>query len=291
MNLLKNLAFVTCRDWPELTPSDRLAAQVLRQAGDHVSPAIWDDGEVDWRSYDAVVLRSTWDYHLRPDAFRDWLARLGRSGCELWNPTEMVLWNMDKSYLGLLETSGVPIVPTVFLKKGEKASLLDLMDHFDCPELVIKPTIAATAHGLTRVSRHDAARHQARIDDTLEQQQLMAQPLVKEVPENGEWSLIFFDGEFSHAVVKRARMGDLRVQSEHGGRTDFRHPHAALLEQANEILRRVESRSLYARVDLVEVEGRALLMELELIEPELYFFCDENSPERFRKALHSVLAG
>ncbi|MEE9180573.1 MAG: hypothetical protein V3U22_06720, partial [Vicinamibacteria bacterium] len=183
---------------------------------------------------------------------------------------------------------GVPILPTLFLRKRETTQLSALFDRLDCKELVIKPTVSASAYRLARVSRQDASDHQVRLDEMLKEHDVMAQLFMTELAEHGEWSLVFFNKEFSHAVVKRAGAGDFRVQAELGGRTERRDPSAILLAQANRVLQQVDGRPLYARVDLVEVQGRALLMELELIEPELFFASDRESLERFHKALLSV---
>ena len=285
------IAFVTSRDWQELTPDDRLAANYLRQHGTEVSPVRWDDDDVNWGSFDVIVLRSVWDYHLRLIEFRDWLARIDDMECSLSNPSSLVRWNLDKKYLAQLQNQGVPIPRTLFLSKGETAHLSALFDRLDCKELVVKPTVSASAYRLARVSRQNASDDQVRLDEMLKEHDVMAQPFMTELAEHGEWSLVFFNKEFSHAVVKRAGDGDFRVQAELGGRTERRETSSILLEQANRVMQQVDGHPLYARVDLVEVEGRALLMELELIEPELFFASDPESLERFRKALRSVLPG
>ncbi len=286
---MSTIAFVTSQDWPELTPDDRLAADYLRTQGTEVRPVRWDDNEVEWKSFDAIVLRSVWDYHLRLVAFREWLARIDDLGCALSNPSSLVRWNLDKKYLAQLQKQGVPTLPTLFLRKRETTHLSALFERLDCTELVIKPTVSASAYRLARVSRQDASDDQVRLDEMLKEHDVMAQPFMTELAEHGEWSLVFFNKEFSHAVVKRAGADDFRVQAELGGRTQRREPSSNLLAQANRVLQQVDGRPLYARVDLVEVQGGALLMELELVEPELFFASDPESLERFRKSLRSVL--
>jgi len=286
---MSTIAFVTSQGWPELTPDDRLAADYLRTQGSEVRPVRWDDNEVEWKSFDAIVLRSVWDYHLRLVAFREWLARIDDLGCALSNPSSLVRWNLDKKYLAQLQKQGVPTLPTLFLHKRETTHLSALFERLDCTELVIKPTVSASAYRLARVSRQDASDDQVRLDEMLKEHDVMAQPFMTELAEHGEWSLVFFNKEFSHAVVKRAGADDFRVQAELGGRTQRREPSSNLLAQANRVLQQVDGHPLYARVDLVEVQGRALLMELELVEPELFFASDPESLERFRKSLRSVL--
>ncbi len=284
-----HVAFATGRKWHRLTEEDQLAADHLRRHGWQVTPACWDDRKVDWRAFDAVVIRSCWDYHLRPDEFQAWLESLATERCSVWNPVPLLVWNRRKTYLEELRGAGVETVPTIFLAAGSTADLGELMDRLGAAELVIKPTVSASAHGLWTVSAGDSDSRD-RLQKDLRTQELMVQPLLGEVRETGEWSLMFFGGEFSHAVRKVPKAGDIRVQEELGGTVTAETPPPALVEAARQVLAQVDGPTLYARVDLIEIDGRGVLMELELIEPWLFFQHDAGSYERFRQALAARIA-
>ena len=282
------VAFATCRDLPRLIDEDRQVAAHLDDHGLRVLAVCWDDPGVDWRSFDAVVIRSCWDYHVRPGEFVAWLEKLAAQGCTVWNPVPLMLWNRDKTYLRELRARGVDTVPTVFLDAGSPADLGELMARLAADELVVKPTIAASSHGLWVVSANDADG-QARLDEALRTDALMVQPLIGEIREAGEWSLMYFAGELSHAVNKLPKAGDIRVQEELGGRTSPADPPPTLVTAARRVLASIDGPILYARIDLVEIDGRGVLMELELIEPMLYFEHAPGSPENFRRALVKVM--
>lgn len=240
-------ALVTWSGLPELAEDDRLLLAHL-----DARAVVWDDPAVDWRAFDAVVIRSTWDYHKRIGEFRAWIDRLDASGARLWNPPALLRWNTHKRYLIDLAARGVNVVPTLLTSR-----------------VVVKPAVSATAY-------------RTHVLDPFEQEMLV-QPFIDEVITGGEWSLIFFAGAFSHAVIKRARAGDFRVQSEFGGTSEVATPDASLIEDARNILRTIEEPWLYARVDAVVRDGRLLLMELEMTEPSL--FLDEHSAKRFADAI------
>ncbi len=280
-----HVAFATSWEWRDLTPEDQLVAAHLKRCGMRVTAAQWDDRRVAWQGFDAIVIRSCWDYHLRLAEFEDWLGRLDQLGCRVWNSTRMLRWNSRKTYLEELRARGVDTVATLFLPRGSEADLGELMEHLETDEVVIKPTVGASAHGAWLVTRPQAAEGQARLHTMLRDHELMVQPFLREVQEAGEWSLVFFAGELSHAVNKVPKAGDFRVQQELGGTATARPPDTALVAAGQRTLERLEGLPLYARVDLVEVDGRGVLMELELIEPYLFFDLEPESPERFRRAL------
>jgi glutathione synthase/RimK-type ligase-like ATP-grasp enzyme len=244
------IALVTWSGLPELADDDRLLLDHLPARA-----VVWDDASIDWTAFDAIVIRSTWDYHTRIDEFRAWIDRLDACGAKLWNPPALLRWNTHKRYLIDLAARGVNVVPTLLASR-----------------VVIKPAVSATAYRTSVLDPFD--------------QEMLVQPFIDEVVTAGEWSLIFFRGAFSHAVIKRARSGDFRVQHDFGGTWEPAQPDAALIEQAQEILQTIEEPWLYARVDGVVRDGRLLLMELEMTEPSL--FLDIASAARFAAAIAEV---
>jgi len=279
------IAFVTHAGLPELSADDRLAVEELRRRGARVEPAVWNDSQVRWSAYDRVVIRSCWDYHLRPDAFLGWLERLEEERAPLWNPAPVVRGNVDKAYLAGLAAAGLPVVPTVRLERGEPADLAALLDRKGWAEAVVKPSVSASAFRTLRVGRGDAGAAQAKLEELLASSGALVQPFLPEIQSGGEWSLIFLGGRYSHAVLKRPKSGDFRVQQELGGSADPTVPSHGLIEQARRVVETIPGPWLYARVDGLEIGGTFTLMELELTEPSLFLGTDERAPARFAEAI------
>ncbi len=282
------VAFATHRGLPELTPDDRLVLDYLNAEGVAAEAAVWDSADVGWQDFDCVVIRSCWDYHRRPAEFAAWISLLETKGVDVRNPPDVIRWNMDKSYLSELEQNGISIAPTVWLEKNSTVDLGRILSEKQWSKVVIKPTISATAFE-TWISAPDTVNQdQHAVHRILQRSGVMIQKFIEEVPAKGEWSLVFFNKEYSHAVLKRAREGEFRVQNEYGGYLEENvSPKSSLIEQARQIVESVEAPLLYARVDGVEVDGRFMLMELELIEPFLFFSANSESVTRFAQALTS----
>jgi glutathione synthase/RimK-type ligase-like ATP-grasp enzyme len=276
------VALITYSGVPAITTDDRLLRDALIARGAKVDARPWD-ARTDWSSYHRLVLRSCWNFHHRPKEFLLWVneVRENHDG-SLRNSPQLVQWSVDKRYLMDLDAGGIAIVPTIWVSavEGEAPNLDALIAAQGWDEgAVVKPAISATAHQTWRVAPRRAAEHQSRFESLLASSPsgVMVQPFLPEI-RDGEWSLIFLGGEFSHAVVKRPADGDFRVQNDFGGTVERREPAASLVESANAVLRaaaratqtRVED-ILYARVDGILRDGALLLMELEVIEPMLFF--------------------
>jgi glutathione synthase/RimK-type ligase-like ATP-grasp enzyme len=282
---MTRIAFVTCAKIPGLTADDQLCVEALRQRGVEVDGVRWDDATVSWKEYDSVVLRSTWDYHLRPEEFRAWIERCERDRVRLWNPGRLVRWNMDKAYLRDLSAVGVAIPDCEWIERGSKLDLAAAMQERNWDKAVLKPTISASAHQTHVVRRENAPQAQDILSEVVGNSGAMLQQFMTQVEEQGEWALLFFGGEFSHAVLKTPKAGDFRVQSEHGGNAEAAQPAPAFLAQARQILSAIPEPALYARVDACDVDGRLVLMELELIEPDLFLRMTREAPARFAAAI------
>lgn len=282
-------AFVTYRGLPGLSADDRLALNYLYRQGAAPKIVVWDDVDVDWESFDCVIIRSCWDYHLRPAEFADWVSCMERKGVSLWNPPRVVRWNVDKTYLSSLERKGVCVPPTVWLEKGSAADLGTILGQKGWSRAVVKPTVSATAFQTWVTCPARAGRDAPTLQEMLLKSGVMVQRFIKEVRTKGEWSFVFYDKKYSHAVLKRAKSEDFRVQSDFGGYlAEDAKPTSRLVEQARLVVELVEEPLLYARVDAVEVGGRLMLMELELIEPALFFGADPRSPGRLADAIISI---
>jgi glutathione synthase/RimK-type ligase-like ATP-grasp enzyme len=261
----KRIALATSAEHAELHAHDLPLADALRAAGLDPVPAVWTDPSVDWSAYDAILLRSVWDYHLRYDEFTEWLALVDKAGVPVLNDSGLVRWNGDKRYLLELRERGVAIVPSQI---AAGACLREVIGGLTGQDVVVKPTVSATARHTVRGIAGSAELDQALAE--LPDLVYLVQPFQPEIATEGEWSAIFVDGEFTHAVVKRPAAGDYRVQEEFGGHATPADPAPAVLDGARAALEAVGRTPVYARVDGVVVNGRFLLMELELIEPYLF---------------------
>jgi glutathione synthase/RimK-type ligase-like ATP-grasp enzyme len=282
------IAFATSKEWPDLTPDDRTLLRPLADRGLKAEPAVWSDPNYPWRDCDAVVIRSCWDYHLRSEEFLRWIAFLESSGCSVWNPPAMIRWNADKSYLRSLENKGIPIVPTLWCEPGETLSLADALREQGWAKAVIKPRISATAHRTQLVEAKNAEAGQSLFEELAAGPGVMVQEFMNSIVSEGEWSLIFFGGQFSHAVLKTAKPGDFRVQNDFGGKSQVADPPVHVLECAIRAVRAVGD-TLYARVDGVvdraRNEHQFRIMELELIEPALFLSSHPAATSRFADAI------
>lgn len=284
-----SICLVTCREAAGLTPSDQLFFQALTTDGWSVAIEAWDATHVDWSSYRAVILRSTWDYHLRPEEFRQWLVNCREANVTLYNPPDLALWNMHKGYLLELADRGIPVVPTELLRQGESSDLAALLEARDWDQIVLKPAIAATAHHTFRASRGDVAEAAVELRDALGQSDYLVQPFVPEIVAAGELSFQFFAGDFNHAILKQAKPGDFRVQADFGGTTQMHEPSSRQLAQVKRVVDAIPRPWLYARVDGVDIGGEFVVMEVELIEPELFLGEQRGAAEKMAIALKRLL--
>lgn len=261
---------------------DELAMGPLRDLGWGVELVPWRNKRVNWGEYEAVVIRTTWDYQNDPELFIDTLCEIEATGTRLENSIELVRWNLSKEYLRDLEASGLPIVPTIWSSGYfTKEDLLNWMAALASDELIIKPTVSATAQDTYRVAEYDP-----KIAGRFVGRKFMVQPFLPQIVDEGEFSVFFFDGVYSHAILKAPKKNDFRVQEEHGGIISSIKPEERLLALAATIDDAITPRPLYSRVDMVRSGESFALMELELIEPALYFRTDPDSPARFAAAFN-----
>jgi glutathione synthase/RimK-type ligase-like ATP-grasp enzyme len=263
----KRVAVVIYRDLRRLDQSEVLLMAALERNGFEAQAIPWDQRSISWPSYDIVLIRACWNYHLRPKRFLDWVRLLEVASVQTWNPTKIIRWNITKTYLADLKRRQVNIIPTYFVPKGKTVSLSNILRHHDWTQAVVKPTIGAAAYRAQRVSYSNALRFQTHLDRILKHTGAMIQPLMNEIFD-GEYSFVFINGEYSHTILKRPKDGDFRVGS---GSEALVEPPGDLREQAKVVLTAIDGRVLYARVDGLNVKGRLSVMEVELIEPHLSF--------------------
>ena len=269
---------VTYSGLPDLDPDDLPLVEALSRLGVDCRVARWDDPDYRWDATEHVLLRTTWDYHLHLLDFMSWLDRIKSVTC-VWNPVDLVKWNVNKTYLLRLQKAGVPVVPTRLLSHGLPANLSTLLDETGWDEAIIKPVVGLATHGVKRLSRADLNEGQTALRALLESDDVLLQKFLPSVNDYGERALMFFNGEYSHAVRKTA----FQALAHTGGAGETAaEATEAELAVARQALQFLEKPPLYARVDLVpDGAGQPVIMELELVEPSLFFAYKPGSAERF----------
>ncbi|MEU7972326.1 hypothetical protein AB0B48_09810 [Micromonospora sp. NPDC049089] len=290
------VALVTCSDLADLDPDDRLVLAPLAARGVAVQAVVWDDPDVDWSSYDLVVLRSPWDYALRRDEFVSWASTVPT----LVNPAAVVRWNTDKRYLAELSAAGVPTVPTAWVMPGES-----WQPPAETGEYVLKPAVSAGSQDTGRYDLADpehrdlAAAHVRRLSEA--GRVTMVQPYLRAVDTEGETALLFLAGPeglaFSHAIRKGPMLSgpdfgpDGLYKAEEITARTARPEQLAVAEQTLATVPGGTRQLLYARVDLIPgADGEPVLVELELTEPSLFIGYANGAPERLATAITTHLA-
>ncbi|MEH6488364.1 hypothetical protein [Hyphomonas oceanitis] len=240
----------------------RSLVPAFAEKGMSVVDVAWDDPDADWGSFGAAIIGTTWDYWDRIDQFLNTLEAIGKR-TRLFNSADMVRWNSRKTYLKDLEAKGANLIPTLWLDKVTPDTASGAFDVLGSDDLVFKRQIGAGARDQFRLKRGETIPAVAH--------PMMVQPFLNMIQTEGEISFIFIDGQFSHALIKRAADGDYRIQSEYGGQEEPIVPSSRDLAAAQAIIGTLDQTPLYGRVDMLRAEnGQLLLMELELIEPYLY---------------------
>ena len=282
------IGLVTCEKLPLLSRDDQKLIPLFTEKGIKSVPVVWNDPQVNWNQFDHLIIRSVWDYHLNPEGFLDWLGHLEKLNVKTLNPISVLRNNHNKFYLQDLEMKGVRIVPTLFFGQNKKVDL-STASNLGWKKVVLKPAISASAH-LTNLV--DLNQDRNRLDSILQgysDRDLLVQKYMPEIQETGELSIIFLNRRFSHAVIKKSAVGEFRIQSEFGGVVHPFSPESNVLETAQFILSLFDVDLLYARVDGILKEGVFVLMEIELIEPDLFLGFSDQATEKFVSSATSMI--
>jgi glutathione synthase/RimK-type ligase-like ATP-grasp enzyme len=246
-----------------------LQLDILRQGlsphGLVLTPVRWID-PIDWTRFAAVMANCAWDYQDRHDDFLATLDRIAALGVPVFNDPATVRWNIRKTYLREFEARGVPVIPTLWPERPARQDILDAMSAFGTDDVVLKRQVGGGARAQVRYTRTDLPP-----DGPVMDRPGMIQPFIPAIATEGEYSFLFIDGGFSHALVKRAKSGDYRIQEAYGGSSHAIDPAPKDRAAAHDVLGALDVPPLYARVDMVRgAGGELLLMELEVIEPYFY---------------------
>jgi glutathione synthase/RimK-type ligase-like ATP-grasp enzyme len=287
---MRQCAFLTLGERGDFVIDDEHAVEPLADLGWQVSTVSWRQTDRPWSDFEAVVIRSTWDYWHDVAGFLDTLARIDRQ-TRLANPLDLVHWNLAKTYLRDLQGKGVGVVPTLWLDDLPVAAIGRWARDLGSDELVVKPVVGANGQDAFRVSPRDDPQRLREIAELFRGRPCMVQPFLRNVLDEGEYSLFFFGGVYSHAILKVPAAGEFRSQEERGAAIHLIQPEPKLLAGGRAAMAAVAPAPLYARVDFVRNDaGEFDVMELELIEPSLYLRTDPGAPARFARAVDSWFA-
>ncbi len=272
---------------------DCLLDQPMRALGWQTEAISWRNTEVNWSDYAAVIIRSPWDYQDDMESFIKVLTTIEQSPARLENSLAVVQWNINKGYLKSLAADEVTIVPTLWPERFDANDIGEYFDYFTTEQIVLKPRVSANADNTFWLTKDNYQDKMAVLTQAFASRELMVQPFIEAVCQEGEFSLFYFNGQYSHAILKTPAQGDFRVQEEHGGALLSVTPEAELVTVANktmQALSKLHGNLLYARIDFVRHENSFALMEAELIEPSLYFNMDADSAPRFAQAFDARMS-
>jgi glutathione synthase/RimK-type ligase-like ATP-grasp enzyme len=266
-----HVALVTAAHVVPETTDDLLLHAALLARGHDATWVPWDDPQVRWRDYDCALLRSCWGYHLQEQKFRAWVEHCARQAVTLLNPPAMVLHNVHKRYLLELAAAGLRVPPLRLLSRGADVDLQATLAVLGAEDAVIKPAVSGTAWLTWRVRELGMVASHAELQKLLESRDMLVQRYEPGVTDQGEWSLVYLDGAYSHAALKVPRPGDFRSQLEFGACVHYLDAPSELKVAAGVALGLLGHGATYARVDMTESPQGPVFMEVELIEPQLFF--------------------
>ncbi|HEY8075905.1 MAG TPA: hypothetical protein VIF62_17380 [Labilithrix sp.] len=275
------IALASCKRLPEPDPDEELLVSALRSAGIETSILAWDDEAAPFAAHDVVVLRSTWNYYERVDDFVAWAKKTARS-TKVWNPPAIVAANAKKTYLRDLAARGIDVVPTEWVSRGARRSIREMLDAQGWDAVVVKPVVSAGSYRTKRFDRASVAAGQSFLDDLVRDREAMVQKWMPAVETYGERSLVWIDGEVTHAIRKSPRFA--------GGSEEVSGDIAIAPDErafAERVVAPLASELLYARIDTIRDGDTLRVMELELIEPSLFFRQSAPALERFVRAVAS----
>jgi glutathione synthase/RimK-type ligase-like ATP-grasp enzyme len=274
-------------DWyvQNILEEDRLVTEALQKRGLSVTRTNWDNTDYDWTKTRFAVFRATWDYFDRFQEFSRWLTSVNNK-TNLINPLSLVKWNMDKHYLRDLKNRGINVPPTLFIEPGEIRSLAEIVKSTGWNDCILKPAVSGAARHTYKLNAFNVKDHETIFRKLIDEESMLIQEFQHQITTKGEVALMVFGGKFSHAVLKKAKAGDFRVQDDFGGTVHEYLPSPQEIEFAEHTVSTCSPFPVYARVDLIwDNQNNLSVSELELIEPELWFRKHLPAAEAFAEAI------
>ncbi|MCT8339070.1 hypothetical protein MG296_03305 [Flavobacteriaceae bacterium TK19130] len=277
---MKSITVVTARKYDTLSEATPYVANIkkeyellktaLEKRGVSVERTFWDNLNYDWSKPDAILIRTVWDYFERYREFADWMENVGEK-TQIINPLSLMKWNGHKFYLRDLEEKGVQIVPTVFVESGSGRSLPDICKEKGWQNVVIKPAVSAAAFHTHKVLKDELELKERTFQSLLLERDMLVQPFFETIETKGEASLMVFNGKYTHAILKKAKSGDFRVQDDFGGTVHSYKPSEKEIEFAEFANAQCPTPPVYGRVDIVwDEQGDCYLSEMEFLDPEIW---------------------
>ena len=296
---MTDVTLVTCRAYYEpdkITPyiqnillEQELLKSSLEAQGLKVNVTFWDNPSYEWQKTKSVLFRTVWDYFERFDEFWEWLEQV-KTKTKLINSYELIKWNIDKHYLRDLKNNGIQVVPTYFADRENNISLQEIANLNDWKHIVIKPAISASAFNTYKITNDEIEQKEQLFHELLQTHDMLVQPFFPTISELGEASLMVFGGEFTHAILKKAKAGDFRVQDDFGGTVHDYNPTQEEIKFAEKVFQSCTSLPIYGRVDIVWDSNKHIyLSELEIIEPELWIRNRPESANKIAEAVNKIL--
>ena len=296
---MTDVTLVTCRAYYEpdkITPyiqnillEQELLKSSLEAQGLKVNVTFWDNPSYEWQKTKSVLFRTVWDYFERFDEFWEWLEQV-KTKTRLINSYELIKWNIDKHYLRDLKNNGIQVVPTYFADRGNNICLQEIANLNDWKHIVIKPAISASAFNTYKITNDEIEQKEQLFHELLQTHDMLVQPFFPTISELGEASLMVFGGKFTHAILKKAKAGDFRVQDDFGGTVHDYNPTQEEIKFAEKVFQSCTSLPIYGRVDIVWDSNKHIyLSELEIIEPELWIRNRPESANKIAEAVNKIL--
>ena len=296
---MTDVTLVTCRAYYEpdkITPyiqnillEQELLKSSLEAQGLKVNVTFWDNPSYEWQKTKSVLFRTVWDYFERFDEFWEWLEQV-KTKTKLINSYELIKWNIDKHYLKDLKNNDIQVVPTYFADRGNNISLQEIANSKDWKHIVIKPAISASAFNTYKITNDEIEQKEQLFHELLQTHDMLVQPFFPTISELGEASLMVFGGKFTHAILKKAKAGDFRVQDDFGGTVHDYNPTQEEIKFAEKVFQSCTSLPIYGRVDIVWDSNKHIyLSELEIIEPELWIRNRPESANKIAEAVNKIL--
>ena len=284
-----NIALITCDKLPNLTPTDQLLIPELAKHNITAQAVIWSDNTINWNDFDYLIFRSPWDYFEKETEFNNWLDLLQKQEIKTFNALEIIQQNKHKFYLRNLEKQGIPIIPTIFIDKTSALNLNQIIPS-QWKKAVIKPAYSGGSYQTEVFESNEIESINQKYQPIAAEKELLLQEFMPQIKTQGETSFIFFNKKFSHALNKKPIEGEFRIQVQFGGIYTASEPSAALIQQAQKIVDTFSGNLLYARVDGIIINNQLQLMEIECLEPDLYFEFKEGSLERFVESMLELIS-
>ncbi|KAN0011938.1 hypothetical protein ACTFIU_000157 [Dictyostelium citrinum] len=307
------IGFVSSDQYPTLSNDDKILIQLCAENNIECKCVVWDDVNMigQWKkdNFDILIIRSLWDYVFKIDKFLKWMKIIKDNKIKVLNDLNAIEWNLDKNYLEELKRSSeIQIVPSIYIRKGENYPINVILREieyakqsglfkFDQLCFVFKPTLGANGYGTTKFDLYEflyyPEKYETLLNHLLSTSDIIVQPFINSVIEEGETSFVFFNGKFSHSIIKKPSLNDFRVQEDHGGTVQRNiNPNSNEIQIAQNVINKIIEEKgpiLYARIDMLRINGILYLSESEIFEPTLYFMGDTIIAKRFLNSIFELV--